>query len=213
VDHVIPTAAIVEPTTRPKLGPSVAIYEYDGTSTPFEVHRFAPPGGDKTFRQCQVVEGERVWNLSGVELCLYRQPEVERAALEIPILIVEGERDVDELIARGYTATCNPMGAGKWRDSYNTVFTDRRVILIPDNDQPGRNHAEQVAAALAPVADGVKVLSIPDMPEHGDVSDFFANGGTAEQFRDLVATAEKWSEFSPVARDDAEPVELVTLLK
>ena len=36
--------------------------------------------------------------------------------------MVEGEKDADALTALGLTATCNPMGAGKWRDSYTATL-------------------------------------------------------------------------------------------
>ncbi len=68
------------------------------------------------------------------------------------MFIVEGEKDVDRLRTLGFTVTCNPMGAGKWRAEYNVALTGRNVVILADNDKPGRDHAEAVARALDGVA-------------------------------------------------------------
>jgi DNA primase len=47
------------------------------------------------------------------------------------------------------------------------------VVILPDNDEPGRLHAQQVATSVYNVAASVKVLHLPDLPEKGDVSDWF----------------------------------------
>ena len=48
-------------------------------------------------------------NLDGVELVLYRLPEIQGQA---DVVIVEGEKDADALARLGIAATCNVMGAG-----------------------------------------------------------------------------------------------------
>ena len=60
------------------------------------------------------------------------------------------------------------------------------VIVLPDNDEPGRYHAKQVAKSLHGVAASVKVLTLPGLPEGGDVYDWIAAGGTAEKLWALV---------------------------
>jgi len=62
---------------------------------------------------------------------LYRLPELLAAPLSEVIFIVEGEGKIDRLKALGLTATCNPMGAGKWQDHYNQYLEDRTVIIPP----------------------------------------------------------------------------------
>ena len=54
-----------------------------------------------------------------------------------PILIPEGEKHVDRLTELGFVATCNPMGAGKWRACYNEYFRSADVVILPDNDRAG----------------------------------------------------------------------------
>ena len=66
--------------------------------------------------------GEWVTNVRGVEQIVYRLPEVKRAVLaHTPVYIVEGEKDVETLRSHGLVATCNAMGAGKWRDSHSAA--------------------------------------------------------------------------------------------
>src|SRR5262249_1575088 len=99
-----------------------AYYDYtdEAGSVLFQVVRFEP----KTFRQRRPDgHGGWVWNLDGVRLVPYRLPELIAAlANNNPIFIVEGEKDVDRLWSLNIPATCNPQGAGKWRDDYSKNF-------------------------------------------------------------------------------------------
>ena len=75
-----------------------------------------------------------------------RLPELaEAVAFDRPIFIAEGEKDVEALMAIGVTATCNPGGAGKWRDEFSQHLVGADVLILPDNDEPGQQHAAQVA--------------------------------------------------------------------
>lgn len=113
--------------------------------------------------------------LDGVRLVPYKLPECLALLKENPrraIIIVEGEKDADELHKLGFAGTTNPMGAGKWRAEYNTMMKDRTVFIIPDNDEPGINHAHQVADSLLGTAKQVKIMILPGLPPKGDFSDW-----------------------------------------
>ena len=45
--------------------------------------------------------------------------------------IPEGEKDVLSLVRLGLVATCNPGGAGKWRDEYSARLQGADLILLP----------------------------------------------------------------------------------
>ena len=62
--------------------------------------------------------------------------------------MVEGEKDVHALERAGVVATCNPGGAGKWREEYSEVLREAVVVIIADKDKPGQAHARQVMASL-----------------------------------------------------------------
>lgn len=109
----------------------------------------------------------------------YKLPELLRAPLDEIVYIVEGEKDVETLVAAGLVATTNAGGsAGSsafklWLD----YFRNRPVCIIPDNDAPGRKHAERVQEILYPVAAAVWIVELPKLPPKGDVSDWFKING------------------------------------
>ncbi|WP_298018257.1 VapE domain-containing protein [uncultured Parasphingopyxis sp.] len=110
------------------------------------------------------------------------------AADDGSVFIVEGEKDADTLIALGLNATTNPNGALNWKDEFNSYFADRDVVIMVDNDDRGRQRARTIYAALAPVARSIKVIELPGLPEHGDVTDWLEAGNTKG---DLLAIVEE----------------------
>jgi hypothetical protein len=166
----------------------------------FEVVRFRDP---KDFRQRRPTgDGRYAWGLDGIATVLYRLPELLAADPAEVVWICEGEKDVDRLAALGCVATCNPMGAGKWRDHHAEPLLGRRVVVLPDNDKAGRDHACQVAASLNGRAASVRVVELPGLPEKGDLSDFLDAGGTLEQLRRLADEAPEWRAPSDEAPGD-----------
>jgi hypothetical protein len=141
----------------------------------------------KDFRQRQA-DGKGGWrnNLQGVRRVLYKLPELLRAGPNRMVFIVEGEKDVDRLRSIGLVATTNAMGAGKWTPEYNAALKGRNVTILPDNDDPGRKHAEQVTHHLLAVAASVRVIHLPGLSEKGDVSDWLNAGGSRPRLEELV---------------------------
>ena len=177
----------------------VAEYDYHDANGAmvFQVVRYQP----KDFRQRRP-DGNGGWirDLYGIEPVLYRLRELHRAAPGATIYICEGEKDADALRDRLLTATTCPGGAGKWRDGYNDALRGRRVVILPDNDPAGEAHALAVATALRGIAASVRVLRLPDLPAKGDVCDWLAAGGAAEE---LAALAEAAPEWTPEAEADS----------
>ncbi len=177
---------------KAKLGEIDRVYPYfdlDGKLR-FETVRFKNP---KDFRQRQPgTNCKPVWNLKGVETILFRLPELFAADTEAPVFIVEGEKDVERLRGLGEIATCNPMGAGKWRRGYAESLRGRKCVIVPDNDDPGRQHGQEVALSLHGVAASIRVVELPGLPEKGDVSDFLDLGGTIDQIRVFADAAQEW---------------------
>ena len=101
------------------------------------------------------------------------------------IHIVEGEKDVLALESLGLVVTCNPGGAGKWRAEFGQFFQSANVIVFPDNDEAGERHAQEVANKLRPVAASLRIVRLPGLPPKGDVSDWIARGGTADELARL----------------------------
>lgn len=169
----------------------VATYDYADAAggLAYQVVRYAP----KDFRQRRPDGDGWTWSLNGVERVPYRLPELLAAPADTTVYIPEGERDVDALIAAGAVATCNAGGAGKWPATFAPHLAGRRVVILPDNDEPGRVHAEQVRVSLGEVAT-VHVLELPGLPDKGDVSDWLEAGGSVEQLAELAVGAPPLSE-------------------
>jgi len=174
----------------------VATYPYHDSSgrLAFEVVRFNP----KDFRQRQPDgKGGWLWKMNGVQKALFRLPEILVAIkARRPIFVCEGEKDVLAMVERGFAATCNPGGAGKWQKSYSEALRGAEVIIVADKDAPGRAHARKVATALNGVAASLKVIECPDVGGRPvkDAADYFAAGGQA---CDLDQLTQDTPHFAP----------------
>jgi 5S rRNA maturation endonuclease (ribonuclease M5) len=154
----------------------------------------------KRFRQRQPhpeKHGEWIWNLEGIRTVLYQLPDLMKAlANGDTIYVVEGEKDAASLRALGLPATCNPMGAGKWRPEFSDTLRGADAVVVADNDDPGRRHAQQVAESLYGLAKRVRVLDLakawPECPEKGDISDFIGAGGNADGISSLISHLAAW---------------------
>lgn len=118
--------------------------------------------------------------LNGEAKIPYRLPELLASNKEAWVFIPEGEKDCDTLACLGLAATTNPFGAGKWCDEFNEYLKGRKVILLPDNDDPGRKHMQSIARSLYGIAKEIRIVELDDLPEKGDVSDWMGTGGTIE---------------------------------
>jgi putative DNA primase/helicase len=109
------------------------------------------------------------------------------------ILWPEGEKDVDSLSKLNLPAfTFGGVGDGL-PDDIGRYLKDRRIVILADNDDPGRAHAEKKAAAAHKAgAASIKVVHFPELLPKGDVSDFIAQGGTAEQLIQRIDGASPW---------------------
>lgn len=164
------------------------VYQDEHGAELYRVCRYAP----KDFRQCKPGPGgKRIWKTSGTRKVTYRLPELLEAAMSGGVAFVcEGEKDCDALVRCGFTATCNPGGAGKWKPSYNDHFKGlRQVVIVADADQAGRLHAQQVASALSNVVPEIKVIEMPDAK---DAAAWLDNGGTPGGLLSLVEQAPRW---------------------
>lgn len=166
-------------------------YEYRGRDGR-PVYRTVRLPGKRFFAEHPVPGRGWQKGLNGTTRTLYRLPELISAPPEMPVYVVEGEKDADRLVGLGLTATTNPFGAGKWRDEYSDHLKDRDVVILPDNDDPGRKHAETVAQSLVGRARSIKIVELPDLPEKGDVSDWLDAGHTVEELQGIAAKEPIW---------------------
>ena len=134
------------------------------------------------------------WGMDGAKPVLYNLPAVIKAS---HIWIVEGEKDAETLTRMGLTGTTSPGGAVKWKIAFNCYFKAKDVVILPDNDDPGRQHADLVASSLHPIAKSVKILELPDLPAGGDVSDWAKGRDPVDAAEDLCRLADGATEWKP----------------
>ena len=131
---------------------------------------------------------------------------LEAVAAGRPVFVVEGEKDVHALEALGVTATCAPMGAGKWSKIDPAPLYGGNVLVVADQDEPGREHAAQVYASLLDRAD-VGIFA----PKVGkDAADHIAAGHGVEDF--IRTEAPTTPEPAPDHRDTDERKSAATVL-
>jgi putative DNA primase/helicase len=172
----------------PTSGRIIATYDYLDANgrLVFQVVRKEP----KDFRQRRPDgRGGWEWTVKGTELIPYQLPEIIKTQA---LFIVEGEKDADALATLGLIATTCPQGAGKWQAKFNPYFKGKRVCILPDNDEPGRKHAQTVARHLHKTAEAVKIVELPGLPPKGDVSDWLKAGGTRDALLEMAKAASMW---------------------
>lgn len=155
----------------------VSTYDYrnpDGDLL-YQIVRYEP----KDFRPRRP-DGFGGWkfSLAGVPRVLYRLPELLAAPEDRPVYFVEGEKDVETLADLGVVATTVAGGSNtKLNAALLAPLRGRGVILVPDNDEPGRAFMRRVADMLHGVAKEISWLELPGVADKGDVSDWFALPG------------------------------------
>jgi putative DNA primase/helicase len=145
-------------------------------------------------------------NLTDCEPLPYRLPAL-LAAIKAgeTVFVVEGEKDADALAELGLAATTNHGGAGKWTSACSRYFAaGARVVVIADNDRPGQDHALDVARKLQDLGCDVCNLTLPDLPEKGDVSDWIRSGGNKTELLRLVQMQRAQAEFAFTDLGNAE---------
>lgn len=144
------------------------------------------PDGRKKFVQKQA-NGE--WSMAGVTRVLYNLPEVVKASV---VFVVEGEKDVETLRNVGLVATTNVGGAGKFLQSYSRWLDGKTVYILPDNDDPGKKHAQDVRSILGHG-------TIVDLPvgHKEDITDWFSAGFGKDDLQKLIEAVEQKENPKP----------------
>jgi hypothetical protein len=146
---------------------------------------------------------ERKTIATAVRAIPYHLPELlEAIANERTIYIVEGEAKADKLAEWSVTATCNAGGAGKWTAVHASHLRGADVVILPDNDEPGRQHRDVVGKSLQGIAARVRVLEPPGLEPKEDILDWITAGHTREELDDLVEKAADWQPTAEPQHDN-----------
>jgi RecA-family ATPase len=193
-------AAVGVRADKPK-GRVVATYDYtDGAdgALRYQVLRLEP----KSFRQRRPDgNGGWIWNLDDTPRIPYRWSELLRFP-DATVYVTEGEKDADRVASLGLCATT--VAHSKWGDDCITALKNRDVIVLEDNDKAGRAKALTAARALHGGAKSIRIVSLPDLPEMGDVSDWLdADPSRAEKLVDVCFGMPEWTPDSASENDSA----------
>lgn len=114
------------------------------------------------------------------------------------VYLCEGEKDADTVYNLLHVAAVSAEdGAGakkgtKWRTEYTEQLTGKTVLILWDNDDPGRAFAQTQAEALYNHAAEIHLVDLAgiwkDCPDGGDISDLVSAEG-AEKAADILNAA------------------------
>ncbi len=175
-------------STKPRI---VATYPYtdEGGFLLYEVVRYEP----KDFKQRRPhSKGGYTWNMDGVRRVLYRLHVIQG---QKRVFVTEGERDADTCWDNWIPATCNSGGAGKFTREHAEQLKAagaENVVMPAHNDKAGQDQAIQVAQHCHVVGIQVKVLHLPGLTPHGDITDWFAAGHTRDELAEILEATPLW---------------------
>lgn len=152
---------------------------------------------------------------------LYEAAQAEPGTL----YIVEGEKCADALMKNGVLAITTKAGAKVGADTVKLTAKEQelvnrhvRIIIIPDNDEPGWYYAE----AWSKYVPKLQVIDVkrlkPEAPAKYDIADWFADGGNVAELMQMEPVpyeskanpyAEEWNKVysfdNPIDLSGGEP--------
>lgn len=101
------------------------------------------------------------------------------------IFIPEGEKDVDTLLKRGYSAFTYG-GCGDWMSEFVELVRNAKVVILADNDNPGIAVANTILDDIKGIAKSAKIIiPVPDISK-ADITDYFEAGRTKQEFEQMI---------------------------
>jgi len=163
--------------------------------------------GLKTIRPLRFSGGGWVIGAMNEPRPLYRLRDLLAADAGEPIFIVEGEKAADAGASLGLLVITSAGGSNQPGKTDWKPVAGRRVVVIPDHDEPGEAYAAAVVKLVtAAGAASVGVLRLPgvwpECPAAGDLADFSEahDGQSADSLRDVILGA----QAEALAAEDAE---------
>jgi 5S rRNA maturation endonuclease (ribonuclease M5) len=147
---------------------------------------------------------------------LYNAEQLSERPKE-PVFVCEGEKDADTLTTLGLLAVTNIEGASGWSAEYTRLLQKRDIVIVEDNDEAGAKRTEKLNETLQRAGCRVKVIRFRNLPPHGDVTDYVAQGHTLEDLVTIVTPAPtvpivrepEWQVASEWMKQPVAPREIV----
>ncbi len=167
----------------------------------FCVCRWNKPDGDKDIRPLSWFDGEG-WRFAHWPDArpLYNADRIA-ANPDAPVVICEGEKAADAAtrIFGSAIATTSSGGANAASKTDWTHLAGRRVLIWPDNDDPGRKYARDVAAILAELDCEVSIIDPAALFAQGNARDAGAEFSDGEKRADGYDAADALADWPDLA--------------
>jgi hypothetical protein len=136
---------------------------------------------------------------SPAELPLYGTHLLDQWAADARIVIVEGEKAADALLAQGIPALATYGVSAAPVLAVLREVSRRHVVLWPDADLVGQRHMTETAERLGGIAATVAIATWPDAPAKGDAYDYLLSGADPYDIIDASEPYESVGTTSPTA--------------
>lgn len=161
------------------------IYRDENGDLRYMVRRY----DDGSASYCRYVGYQLKPGLAGKKRILYNLPEVISAAV---VLLVEGEKKADILTglnladtSGGRVAVTTSGGADSWRIEHVEHLKGKRILLLPDEDEPGQRYAAAVQASLKRA--GIEYATV-SFDEYGNDFRDFLKSSTPTELVDFIGS-------------------------
>lgn len=162
-----------------------AVYDYTDEKGCYLYSKVRLQGKDIRYVVIDHKSNSYKMGLSSNEKKLYNLTNLLKAIKNEEIVyFVEGEKDADTLNRLGLTATtCGSVS--DWKKHFKDVFNGAKVVLLPDNDDPGIGLMEKIKDDIKEVCFAYKMV-LTCKREKGDVTDYLEEGHTKEELLKLI---------------------------
>jgi len=179
--------------TAPKAKP-IAVFNYvdcDGSTLLYQVLKYPQrPNRPRFGARRPDGNGGWIWKLDGYDRrVLYRWPELLKYT-DATIFFTEGEKDCDRIWSLDLCGTTTAFGS--WSIECVEALRGRDIIILQDNDEAGIERAREAARQLHGVANTLRIVLLPDLPDGGDVSDWLDMGHSKDELIEVCFGAPLW---------------------
>ena len=155
--------------------------------------------GRKEIRPLALVEGGWVIGAMPAPRPIFRLELVaSSAATNATVFVVEGEKAAAAGAKLKLATTTSAGGSAAARQTDWSPLAGRNVVILPDNDEPGRKYAHDVVGQLVALSPRptIRVVRLPDLLAGGDLVDYIEQ--RSGQTNALIAKS--WRSCAPSKR-------------
>jgi 5S rRNA maturation endonuclease (ribonuclease M5) len=166
-------SALLASLDGPKVQGATAQWKYDdGQGCVFWIVRKDLPNGDKSIRPWRMVDGVWAEKKPTKPPSGYPLLNLEKVKHADTVVLVEGEKTASAIPSK-WVVTTFSGGAQSCTHTNYAPLKGKKVILWPDNDDPGREAMGKIKKILDDIGCIVSIVKPePDWPEKCDAADF-----------------------------------------